>query len=145
RREHVALALAARELPGPGLARLGDPVLDAFGGVFVDHRADEGLLVARVAHAQLADRGLELAPQCVVDVDVDVDALHADATLAALVIGARDQPLDHLVEFDARVGIDNTGRVATKLQHHLLSPGAGLEVPADQTAGETQQRDTLVL
>src|SRR3546814_7704490 len=85
----------------------------------VDHRADEGLLLARVAHHQLRHRGLELAPQPFVHARVGEDPLHADAALPGLVVGAEHDALDHRVEVEPRLVVDDAGRVAEIGRAHV--------------------------
>ena len=123
-----------------------DPAFEALGRVLVDHRADEGLLVAadRRCVSVLATADLSLSRSFVVDVGVDEDALHADAALAGLVEGAEHDALDHGVEVEARIVVDDARRVAAEFQHHLLLAGARLQVPADQAAGEAEQLEALV-
>ncbi len=74
-----------------------------------------------------------------------VDALHADAALAGLVEGSEYQAVDDEVEAIFLVLVDDAGGVATQFQNHFLAPGSGLEIPADLTAGERQQLESLVL
>ena len=50
-----------------------------------------------------------------------------------------------MVERRARIGIDDTGRVAAQLQRDLLLAGTCFQVPSDQSAGKRQQRDAFVL
>ncbi len=57
------------------------------------------------------------------------DALNADAALARLIKGAKDDPLDGIL--DVGILVDDHCGIAAKLQHHLLLAGSGLEVPAD--------------
>jgi len=51
---------------------------------------------------------------------VDEDALHTDAALSGLVIGAEHDALDHGIEVEAGIVVDDAGGVAAEFQHHLL-------------------------
>ncbi len=119
--------------------------MQAFGGGLVDHRAEEDAGVLRIAGLELLRGGDQFALQCVVDVGVGVDALHADAALAGLVERAEDQPLHHAIELGSLVGVDDAGGVAAKLQRDLLAAGARLQIPADLAAGERKQLEARVL
>jgi hypothetical protein len=45
----------------------------------------------------------------------------------------------------ARIFVDDARGVAAEFQRDLLAARARLEIPADQAAGEAQQRDAFVL
>src|SRR5690606_40863701 len=90
-------------------------------------------------------RRAEPLAQFVVDRRVDKDPLHADAALSGLVIRTADQALDDRVKAAARVRVDDARGIAAQFQHHLLAAGPRLELPADLTAREAEERDPLVL
>src|SRR3546814_9176115 len=98
-----------------------DPRLHALGRVLVDHRADEGLLLARVAHHQLRHRGLELAPQPFVHARVGEDPLHADAALPGLVVGAEHDALDHRVEVEPRLVVEDRKSTRLNSSHYCAA------------------------
>jgi hypothetical protein len=144
RLQHHPLAPSAAQQLGARLERLPDPALEALGLSQRDHRADEGVVVLRIAHAELPGRLHELLPQLLVHGLVGEDALHADAALARLVEGPEHDALDRVVEVPTLVHHDR--RVPAELEHHLLLARASLEIPAHPgRAGEAQQLQALVL
>jgi len=62
-----------------------------------------------------------------------------------LIEGAEHQPLDHLVQMRALVGVHDARCIAAQFQRYLLVPGMGFQIPADLPAGEREQFQAFVL
>src|SRR5207245_315710 len=79
RAQQLAFDPAPGEEAGARRLRLLDPREDALLRAVVDHRADVGLVVARVADVQRLDLRQEALEEAVERGPLDVDALHRDA------------------------------------------------------------------
>ena len=85
-------------------------------------RADVGVLVERVAHAQRAHPPLQLGDDLLVHRLLHEEARAGAADVALVEVDPVDDPLDRLVE--RRVVEDDVGRLAAELERELL-PAAG--------------------
>ena len=141
--QHRPGAVAAAQHGRTGTAGFMDPGLQPGRLRLVDHRTDEGGLLARIAADQGSGLPDQQVAQGVIDLIVDQDPLHPDAGLARLVEGPEDDPLGGV--FQIAVAVDDDGGIAPQFQHHLLLSGPGLERPADlRGAGEGQQFEPVV-
>lgn len=117
----VAVALAARDDGGAVLLARLDVAHDAVVLELADLGALEGLRVEGVADLVVLGAGLEGGDELVVDALLHVDARAGAAALAVVVVDAKVDPADGLL--DVGVVEDDVGRLAAQLERHALEVG----------------------
>ena len=101
------------------------PACFAFG----NHRADECVPFLGVTGDQAFGFFDQHRLELVIDAFVDDDPLHADAALARLIKGTKDNPLQRVVQIG--VMIDDHGGIATQFENDLFLAGLGFQIPTD--------------
>src|SRR3546814_16719982 len=108
---HRAVALPAHEQLGATFDGFLNPVVEALRFLDVDHWADKGLAVVRIARDERLGFRNESLLEIVVHRFVDDDALDPDAALPGLVKGAESKDRKSIVEGKSvSVRVDLGGR-----------------------------------
>ena len=116
----LAVALAARDHRRAARDCLANPRFDTLARAVVQHRAEIGLVVQRIAHHQLVGGGDVLVAELGVAAALDVNALDADADLPAVGEAAHDVLADGGVKI---AGFVDDGRgVAAQFEQDFANP-----------------------
>lgn len=129
-RRHVAAAglgedaLAAGEEAGALRRGLGDKA-EILGQLFgARHRADIARQIERIADLQLCGRLEQFVQEAVIDRGLDQQARAGDADLSGIAEDAVGRHYRRLMQI-RRIGKDDVGRLAAKLEEDALEIGAG--------------------
>ena len=143
RAERVRVCGTYEELRACGLGLL-DPLRDPRARALVDHGADVGRLLGRIAHDQCLHLREEALEEAVDDGPLDIDPLDGDAALPGEGEGVRGELRGGKVEIGVG-GHDDRRRVAELQPNALLGRALGDAPPDAARAGERDHPDAFVL
>src|SRR4051812_46047048 len=104
-------------------------MFDPPGIIVRNNRANERFLISRIAHHQSLNGFDKLITKRSINIAMNVNPLHADTTLAGLIIAAEQASVDGVS--DVRIVIDNYRGVAAQFQRDVLLAGPIAKPPTN--------------